>query len=106
MLILSKATARDPNRRYRSAKGFLRDLQRLRFLTFPKRRIVRRILVALGVAVFLGVILPALWHHPVFYSWLTMPNNWVKESMSLPYPYSLVKPLFLHHTDGEQPLEP
>ena len=106
MTILAKATARDPAQRYRSAKGFLRDLRRLRFLASPAKRSVRRALMVIGVIVFITVILPALWHQPVFYAWLSMPPNCGKEHMILPFPYSLVKPLFLRHLNSPQPPDP
>ena len=106
MVILSKATARDPAQRYRSAKGLLRDLRRLRFLASPAKRPVRRVLMAIGVIIFITVILPALWHQPVFYAWLSMPPNCGKEHIILPFPYSLVKPLFLRHLNSPQPPDP
>ena len=106
MTILAKATARDPAQRYRSAKGFLRDLRRLRFLASPAKRPVRRALMVIGVIVFITVILPALWHQPVFYAWLSMPPNCGKEHIILPFPYSLVKPLFLRHLNSPQPPDP
>ena len=106
MTILSKATSRDPARRYRSAKGLLRDLRRLRFLASPAKRPVRRALMAIGIVIFITVIIPALWHQSVFYAWLSMPPNCGKEHIILPFPYSLVKPLFLRHLDSPQPPDP
>ncbi len=101
MLILSKATARDPNQRYRSAKGFLRDLQRLRFLTSPAKRIVRQALIAFLVV---GVILPALWELPLARACSQLSPGELKNTI-LPYPYSLVKPLMILRSRSRQAAE-
>lgn len=94
MLILSKATARDPNKRYRSAKGFLRDLRRLRVTISATQRRIRRALAIVGLILVVAVIVPALWHQPLFYAWLTNTPQ-MRDRISLPYPYSLVKPLLM-----------
>ena len=101
MLILSKATARDPNRRYRSAKGFLRDLHRLRLKTSATRRIIRRVLAIVGLVFFVAVVVPALWHQPLFYAWLTNQPQ-MRALISLPYPYSLVQPLLMRQWRSQQ----
>ena len=94
MIILSKATARDPARRYRSAKGLLRDLRRLRAKTSSSRRIARHLIITACTVSLLSVFLPALWHLPLFYAWCTnLPD--FRARVRLPYPYSLVKRFFV-----------
>ncbi len=94
MLILSKATARDPALRYRSAKGFLRDLRRLRRLVSLRSRTAWRIGAAL-VAVFAFVFaFPALWNHSRFVLW-TMMTQEMRDHFPLPYPYSLFRPFLV-----------
>jgi chemotaxis protein histidine kinase CheA len=91
MLILSKATARDPNRRYRSAKSFLRDLRQFRFLTSPAKPIVHRALI---VFLVVGVFLPALWELPLVRACAQMSPE-LLQNTTLPYPYTPLKPILL-----------
>lgn len=91
MVILSKATSRDPARRYRSAKGLLRDLRRLRRL---RSRPLRIALWTAAVAASLVILLPALWHMSFFHAWLTQ-DDWMKTQMRLPFPYSLASPFLV-----------
>ncbi len=91
MLILSKATAHDPARRYRSAKGFLRDLRHLNLKVSFACRTAKHVLLAILVA---GVLLPALWELPAIRFWPHLSYA-DKENTILPYPYSLVKPLLM-----------
>ena len=91
MVILSKATARDPARRYRSAKGLLRDLRRLRRL---RSRPLRVAIWTAAVAASLVILLPALWNMSFFHAWLTQ-DDWMKTQMQLPFPYSLASPFLV-----------
>ncbi len=94
LLILSKATARDPNRRYRSAKGFLRDLRRFRADISPSRRAARRILTALCAVLLLSVFVPAIWNFNLFRDIISTEDYYI-DRISFPFPYSLIRPLFL-----------
>ncbi len=91
MTILSKATSRNPAQRYRSAKGFLRDLRRLRLLASPAKRVVRYLVAAFLIV---GVILPALWELPLARACAQLSPEDLQNTI-LPYPYSVVKPIFM-----------
>ena len=91
MVILSKATARDPSRRYRSAKGLLRELRRLRRL---RSRPLRIALWTTAVAATLVILLPALWHMSYMRAWVTQ-DDWTKTQLRIPFPYSLARPFLV-----------
>ncbi len=101
MVILSKATARDPARRYRSAKGLLRDLKRLRRL---RSRPLRVAIWTAAVAASLVILLPALWNMSYMRAWVTQ-DDWTKTQLSLPFPYSLARPLLVPKNVPSSPFQ-
>ena len=92
LLILSKATTRDPNRRYRSAKGFLRDLRRFRANISPSRRAARRILAALCAMLLLTVFVPAIWNFNLFRAMISA-EDYYTDRIPFPFPYNLSRSL-------------
>jgi serine/threonine protein kinase len=94
MTILSKATSRDPARRYRSAKGLLRDLWRLRAKVSRTRRFIRRLMIVVCVALALTVVAPALWNLNSFRNIISAGEFYV-DRLPFPYPYNFVRNLIV-----------
>lgn len=90
MTILSKATSRDPARRYRSAKGLLRDLRRLRSRVSRPRRLARYIIVTVCAAGLLSVIVPALWNLNHFRLVINTQEYYL-DRLEFPFPYNFVR---------------
>ncbi len=90
MTILSKATSRDPARRYRSAKGLLRDLRRLRARVSRPRRIARYIIVTVCAAGLLSVIVPTLWNLNLF-RLIISTQEYYLDRLEFPFPYNFVR---------------
>ena len=96
MVILSKATAREPTRRYRSARGMLRDLRSLRRHVRAGRHSLLWKVALLALA--LGIGLPALWNLSVFQGWLHMGAE-ARYHSKPPFPYSGLKCFFAPKED-------
>lgn len=99
MMIVAKATDQLPSRRYGSAKGMLRDLRELRRLSRAKRK-GPLFWTAIALVGILAVW--ALVTAPEFRAWMTNDASF-RYHTKPPFPYSLVKPLFV---PKEDPCEP
>ncbi len=104
MVILAKATARDPAQRYRSAKGFLKDLRRLRNLHSPKRRKARVFLFVLVLVPFFAFLIPAFRNAPDFMFWLEKEPGY-QDRLPLPFPYSMFRAALVSNSAPPYPYD-
>ena len=97
--VLRRATSRDPERRYRSAKGMLKDLRKLRR---QMRGRGRRLAWGLAAAAAVALLAPAAWNFAPFRVWYGQGADW-RFHQKPPFPYGVLKPLL---APKEDPMDP
>ncbi len=102
LAILGKATSPVPGRRYRSAKAFRKDLVRLRRRHAAKR--FRKLRILLLVAA-LPILVPAIWNFMTFRV-ILMQDEAMRAAIVWPFPYRILKPLFVSRNPPPPPWKP
>ena len=99
LAIIGKATSPVPERRYRSAKAFRKDLARLRRRNAAKR--FRKLRILLLVAA-LPILLPAIWNF-VQFRVIVASDEEFRAMVVWPFPYRILKPLFVSRNPPPPP---